>query len=68
VKGFKNEIMITQYTPIEKQIEFLESKINQYLDVVKVNPKGENAVTWLNNIQGWNREIIELQKSVGKTF
>ena len=58
--------MITQDTPIEKQIEFWESKINQYLDVVKVNPKGDNVVIWLNNIQGWNREIIELQKSVGK--
>ena len=54
--------MITQDTPIEKQIEFLESKINQYLDVVKVNPKGENCLIWLNNIQGWNREVMYLKE------
>lgn len=58
--------MINQDTPISKQIEFWENKINQYLDVIKVNPKGENAVLWLNNIQGWNREIIELQKYLQK--
>jgi hypothetical protein len=58
--------MITQDTPIEKQIEFWESKINQYLDVVKVNQKGEYCVIWLNNIQGWNREIIELKKLQNK--
>ena len=56
--------MITQDTPIEKQIEFWENKINQYLDVVKANPKGENCILWLNNIQGWNREIIELQNNL----
>lgn len=56
--------MITQDTPIEKQIEFWESKINQYLDVVKKNKKGEYCEIWVNNIQGWNREIIELEKQI----
>ncbi len=58
--------MITQDTSIDKQIKFWESKINQYLDVVKVNQKGEYCVIWLNNIQGWNREIMELQKQLTK--
>lgn len=57
-------MVITQDTPIEKQIEFWETKINQYLDVVKANPKGKNSVTWLNNIQGYNNEIIELQSKL----
>ncbi len=58
--------MITQDTPIEKQIEFFEKKINQYLDVIKVNPKGESCVTWIGQIKSWNNEIIDLKKQLPK--
>lgn len=54
--------MITGDTPIEKKIQFYENKINQYLDVIKVNEKGENSLLWLGWIRGWNAEIIELKK------
>ena len=56
--------MIKPDTPIEKQIDFYKNKINQYLDVVKNNPKGKDATLHLNNIQRWNREIINLQKQL----
>lgn len=57
--------MITQDTPIEKQIQFFESKINQYCDVIKANPKGEeNVRLWIEHLTGWNNEIIELKKQL----
>jgi hypothetical protein len=59
--------MITQYTPVEKQIEFYENKINQYLDVIKINTKGdESCRLWIEWIAEWNREITELKKTIDK--
>lgn len=58
--------MITPDTPIEKHIQFFENKINQYLDVIKVNPKGEGCTLWIEWIAGWNREIIELKKQLNQ--
>ena len=57
--------MIIPDTPIEWQIEFYEGKINQYLDVIKVNPKGdESCRLWIEWIAGWNREITELKRAL----
>lgn len=58
--------MITPDTPISKQIEFFESKINQYLGVILANKKGENCTAWIDWIQGWNNEIIALKKQLVK--
>lgn len=56
--------MITQDTPIPKQIQFFESKINQYLDAIKVNEKGDTCKLWIQWINGWNNEIIDLKKQL----
>ena len=56
--------MITSDTPIDKQIKFYEGKINQYLETIMVNEKGENCLVWLGWIGNWNREIIELKKQL----
>jgi len=53
--------MITQSTPLQKQIEFYENKIECYLNVVKGSPIGETCKLWIEWITDWNNEIIELK-------
>lgn len=58
-------MVITNDTPIEKQIEFFEGKISQYLNVIKVNTKGTKECSiWISQIQGWNNEIIDLRNKL----
>jgi len=47
----------------EERVKFLEGKINQYLDVIKVNTKGATCLLWIEWISTWNNEIIELNKN-----
>lgn len=58
--------MFTNETPIEKQIQFYENKINQYLDVIKVNEKGSFCQIWIDWIVGWNKQITELKSRLDK--
>lgn len=56
---------MNQDTPIAKQIEFYENKINQYLGCIQINEKGtDECKIWISWILGWNNEIIDLKKQL----
>lgn len=46
--------------PVEEQIRFLENKINDYIETIRSNPKGETCRLWIDWIKTWNDEIISL--------
>lgn len=51
---------------ITKRVDFLQQKINWYCECIVATEKTESTRLWIEWINNWNNEVLELKEKLKK--